>query len=166
MKSLITLMLVFSLAYTATGGSYLNDCCNVTESSRDSGLVEDGPETAIQRNVKASMVGTWESTEYPFAVKNNKKKARKEGAFLQYTFLPDGTYTANYGDASEAYQEKGSWTISSNGKKIQLKADNASKYQTILIKYLEFDELVLQHDVVQREEAFSPGDRSVFFHKA
>lgn len=165
MKSLITLILVLSLAYTATGDPYLSNCCDITEPS-DSGHVEDIGETAIQRNVKASMVGTWESTEYPFAVKNAKKKTRKEGAFLQYTFQPDGIYTIHYGDASEAYKEKGTWNISANGKKIQLRADDNGKRQTILIKYLEFDELVLQHDTVQREKTFSPGDRSVFFHKA
>lgn len=166
MKSLITLMLLFTLAYSAHGDPYLPDCCNAEETSLDSGLVEDAPETAIQRNVKASMVGTWESTEYPFAMKSNKKKGRKDGAFLQYTFLPDGTYTINYGDASAKIQESGIWSVSANGKKIQLLAENAKKRQTILIKYLEFDELVLQHAGVQRVKPFSPGDKSVFFHKA
>ncbi len=166
MKSLITLMFLITMAYSANGDPYLPDCCTSEETSLDSGLIEDGPETAIQRNVKASMIGTWESTEYPFAVKNDKKRARKDGAFLLYTFSPDGTYSISYGDVSSKVQEKGTWTISANGKKIQLLAENAKRRQTILIKYLEFDELVLQHAAVQRVKPFSPGDKSVFFHKS
>lgn len=166
MKSLITLMFVVTMAFSASGDPYLLDCCTSEETSLDSGFIEDSPETAIQRNVKASMIGTWESTEYPFVVKNHKKKGRKEGAFLMYTFSPDGTYSISYGDASSKVQEKGIWTISSNGKKIQLLAENAKRRQTILIKYLEFDELVLQHAAVQRIKPFSPGDKSVFFHKS
>ena len=166
MKSLITLMFLVTMAYSAHGDPYLLDCCSSEESSIDSGLIEEVAETAIQRNVKASMIGTWESTEYPFVVKNGKKKGRKEGAFIHYTFSPDGTYAISYGDASSKVQEKGIWKISSNGKKIQLLAENAKKRQTILIKYLEFDELVLQHAAVERAKPFSPGDKSVFFHKS
>eukprot|EP00179_Madagascaria_erythrocladioides_P000719 CAMPEP_0198310984 /NCGR_PEP_ID=MMETSP1450-20131203/2862_1 /TAXON_ID=753684 ORGANISM="Madagascaria erythrocladiodes, Strain CCMP3234" /NCGR_SAMPLE_ID=MMETSP1450 /ASSEMBLY_ACC=CAM_ASM_001115 /LENGTH=134 /DNA_ID=CAMNT_0044013839 /DNA_START=63 /DNA_END=464 /DNA_ORIENTATION=+ len=134
MKSLITLMFVVTMSFSASGDPYLLDCCTSEETSLDSGFIEDSPETAIQRNVKASMIGTWESTEYPFVVKNDKKKGRKEGAFLMYTFSPDGTYSISYGDASSKVQEKGIWTISSNGKKIQLLAENAKRRQTILIK--------------------------------
>lgn len=166
MKSLITLMFVVTMAFSASGDPYLLDCCTSEETSLDSGLIEDGPETAIQRNVKASMIGTWESTEYPFVAKSGNKKGKKEGAFLLYTFSPDGTYSISYGDASAEVEEKGIWTISSNGKKIRLLAENAKRSQTILIKYLEFDELVLQHAAVQRVKPFSPGDKSVFFHKS
>jgi len=170
MKTLITFLFVVALVIPAISNSHLPSCCTTDDTELyndvDSGIVEDAAETAIQRNIKASMVGTWESTVYPFAIKNGKKKARKEGAFLQYHFQADGNYTVEYGDAADRFQETGHWAISSNGKKIVLRANDSNKKQTIMIKYLELDELVLEHAEVEREKSFSPGDKSVFFHKA
>lgn len=170
MKTLLTFLFVVALVSPAISNSHLPDCCTTEDTKLynglDSGKVEDAPETAIQLNIKASMIGTWESTVYPFAIKNGKKKARKEGAFLQYIFQADGSYIVEYGDADDRFQESGNWAISANGKKIVLKAEDSNKNQTIMIKYLELDELVLEHAEVDRVKPFSPGDKSVFFHKA
>lgn len=169
MKSLITLMLL-ALAIPAIGNLHESDCCPFEKTDllvdRDSGNVEDEAETALQQSIKATMIGKWESTVYPFNLKNGKKNSRLEGAFLQYTFRPDGTYAISYGDVETRFEEKGTWNISANGKEIELKARNSKKSQTIIIKYLEFDELVLQHAYVNRIKPFSPGDKSVFFHKS
>lgn len=170
MKTLITFLFVVALVIPAISNSQLPTCCTTDDTELhngvDSGKVEDAAETAVQRNITASMVGTWESTVYPFAIKNGKKKARKEGAFLQYHFQADGNYTIEYGDDDDRFQETGYWSISSNGKKIVLNAADSNKKQTIMIKYLELDELVLEHAEVERVKSFSPGDKSVFFHKA
>lgn len=170
MKTLITFLFVAALMIPAMSNSHLPNCCTTDDTELhngvDSGKVEDAGETAIQLNIKASMVGTWESTVYPFAIKNGKKKARKDGAFIQYNFQADGNYTVEYGDSDDRFQESGHWSISSNGKKIVLRANDSNKKQTIMIKYLELDELVLEHAEVERVKSFSPGDKSVFFHKA
>lgn len=170
MKSLITLLFLLALALPAISHPTSFNCCSPDETivltSRDSGKVGDEAETSIQQNIKAAMVGTWESSVYPFALKKGKENVRLEGAYLRYTFNPDGTYLINYGDAETHLEEEGAWNISANGKQIELKAEHATKSQTILIKYLELDELVLLHDFVNRNKPFNPGDKSVFFHKA
>ncbi|MEM1218460.1 MAG: hypothetical protein AAGH79_06090 [Bacteroidota bacterium] len=111
--------------------------------------------TDIRLNLKqADLVGNWSSATIPFDLNGAASKmAHNQGLFLEYEFLPNGTYVKNFGNQTEIQTETGYYEISQDGQFILFfvaedKQIASTEYTYLArIKYLAPGELVLEQAV-------------------
>ena len=122
--------------------------------------------------LRQSLSGSWSNAMYPFdlhAGKNNKPLA---GAFLKYEFRPDGTLVKIFGGAQVEVREGGTWEVSKDGRYLLMHSveqqDGQRKIRTEMarIKYLQLDELVLEHALQVNEAQFCTRKKDFFFNKS
>ncbi len=81
--------------------------------------------------LKADLMGSWAHIGYPFQVSGDLAPcgatAELEGAFLNYTFSSNGTFTQQFGSATQtSHLCKGSWDISSDGRFLLLHTEKGT----------------------------------------
>jgi hypothetical protein len=145
-------------AIDTSGDDY--DCCAVsTTAAETEGLSAEA--AAIIRERKASIVGQWENTVYPFEVDD---AGIVPGAFLRYHFAKDGSYTKVVGNTNMAIKETGIWYIAVDGNHVIMEAEDGA-YSEAAIKLLQLDEMVLQHELKVNNPAFCTQEKAFFFNK-
>ncbi|WP_425422600.1 hypothetical protein [Phaeodactylibacter xiamenensis] len=107
--------------------------------------------------------GAWGNTTYPFEV-SLRKAPDMEDAYLQYQFSEDGTFVRKLGNGNRKLEEAGSYLVSDDGHYVLLQFDN-SCITVVALKYLQLDELVLQHVLRCEDPAFATGRKDFYFNK-
>ena len=115
--------------------------------------------------VENSLIGSWENSIYPFEVQaENGTRKQMEGAFLKYYFNENGTYKKVMGTREKKIEEFGSWEVSEDASTLVITSD-CTATQSIKIKYLQLDELVLEQSLKSTEVDFCTGVKDFFFNK-
>lgn len=107
-----------------------------------------------QRNMKTlqeALMGLWENRYFPLELvaSNYQNLASKDqNGALYYEFNEDGTYEKFWRGEKQTAKEAGSWEISSDGNHLILHPKFQDSYATqiIRIKFIELDEMVLEHE--------------------
>lgn len=107
--------------------------------------------------------GNWGNTTYPFDIVR-KHSPDMEEAYLQYEFHQDGSFVRYLGNATRNLVENGAYMMSEDGGYILLQFDSGC-VTVIALKYLEVDELVLQHVLQCEDPVFTTGRKDFFFNK-
>lgn len=115
-------------------------------------------ESAAQK-AKEGVQGKWENTTYPF------DNATENGmAYLRYQFRPNGTFERALGMGETTTSEAGEWAISQDGKRLILTFEQGG-ITVASLKYLEFDELVLEHTLTCEDPLFATASRDFYFNR-
>lgn len=115
-------------------------------------------EGAAQK-AREGIQGEWENTTYPF------DNATANGtAYLRYQFRPDGTFERALGMGEKAIAEAGAWAMSQDGKRLILTFERGG-ITVVSLKYLEFDELVLEHTLTCEDPIFATASRDFHFNR-
>lgn len=162
MKEVITLLAIWgfslnlAISHTHQNVTVSSDSGEVTAAPRRDPMTEKAAQT------HAALAGKWENTMYPF---DQNSSGFVEDAFLSYHFRTDGSYVKTLGGAKKSIEEHGRWEVAPDGTEIFLfNADNATP-ETIRIKYLQADELVLEHALKCKEQHFCTQKKSFYFNK-
>ena len=188
MKKRITLLLVLTLCSFWAWSNPKNDLfdpgiSNVTDvkesltnenaddTSLDTGLVsvEDDEKSA---RIKKQLTGEWGNNSTPISVLSPDTDEIETSAYLSYKFNKDGTYIKTLRGGTFNKHEGGLWDISKDGKYLILHfKSNLQDYpcetsRLIRIKYLELDELVLEHNMESNSlESASGSTQNYYFNK-
>ena len=145
---------------------------NKNKAERDTGKYKSKPETKAAQAVYDALIGEWGNTMYPFeiiTVSNSDKDLGKpvKGAFLLYNFREDGTYFKSLGGLEEKREETGYWSLSQDGSELYLHTPcgDEAQVQTIKIKHLQLDELVLEQSLKSDNLRFCSGLKDFYFNK-
>lgn len=113
---------------------------------------------AEYRQKENLLAGKWENTTYPFDLKS------MEGAYLKYAFYKSGKFERMLGCADRNIKESGQWWLAKDGQHLVMRLDDG---QTTVaeVKYLEMDELVLQHVLACDDKDFNTGEKDFFFNR-
>ncbi len=126
-------------------------------------LIGRDPMTEQAARMHAALTGRWENTLYPFEQNGSSILA---GAFLSYNFRADGTYVKTLSGAGKRIEENGRWEVSPDGAMIFLFEAGDVIPETIRIKYIEADELVLEHALKCDDPGFCTHLKSFYFNKS
>lgn len=134
-------------------------------------LVADGASKVVLKQVKVEkeyerrrmLNGSWGNTTYPFEVSRERAPDMKK-AFLQYRFSEDGSFVRQLGNQKREIQEEGTYLVSDDNDYVLLLFDNGC-ITVVALKYLQLDELVLQHVLRCEDPAFSTGRKDFYFNK-
>jgi len=162
MKEVITLLALWGFSMNV---AISHTHQNLTVSS-DSGVVSApagrDPMTEKAAQMHVALAGKWENTMYPFDANASKMV---EDAFLSYHFRVDGSYVKTLGGAKKSIEEHGRWEVTPDGCQILLFSTETVIPQTIGIKYIQADELVLEHALKCNELNFCTQHKSFYFNK-
>lgn len=163
MKEVITLLALWGFSMNVAI-SHTHQTLTITA---DSGEVSapvrrDDPMTEKAAQMHAALAGKWENTMYPFDENASKMV---ENAFLSYHFHLDGSYVKTLGGAKKSIEEHGRWEVTPDGEQILLFSADDTFPQTIRIKYIQADELVLEHALKCNELNFCTQHKSFYFNK-
>jgi len=114
-------------------------------------------------HLKRVIAGGWENTTYPFDYKP-QEASQLEEAYLKYRFLPDGRFERQIGNQAKNIKESGSWMIAKDGAHLILTFEDGS-VSVGEIKYLEMDEMVLQHLVSCQDATFNTIRKDFYFNR-
>jgi hypothetical protein len=102
------------------------------------------PKSEDLEMIKSSLLGVWESSEYPFEIAESIDDCgtyeEMEGAFIQYQFNYDGTFQRTYGSDALLIIEAGVWSLSEDGGHITLfftKGSNAEEVEGTAVLSIE-----------------------------
>ena len=122
-------------------------------------LEHESSDSKARRNQKENMLaGKWENTTYPFDMKSI------EGAYLKYSFHNNGRFERMLGCANQYIKDAGEWWLAKDGQHLVMRLDSGET-TVAEIKYLELDEMVLQHILNCEDKSFATGDRDFFFNR-
>jgi hypothetical protein len=170
MEKSIMLMLSLMLAQPSFG--------NITLQTPKLNYFSAWPGLAIdsqrQQAVSRSLAGTWENFQAKAVIKedcddiNPGMEVRR--LKLRYEFAPNGAFskTMTSGNNDLVLHEYGRWEVSPDGENLLLLIDggsNGEAVQRLRIKYLEFDEMVLEHPYAMLGLRFDGDNQDLFFNK-
>ena len=122
-------------------------------------LKHETAESKARHNQKETLLAAkWENTTYPFDLKS------MEGAYLKYSFLPNGRFERRLGCASRNIRESGEWWLAKDGQHLVMRFDRGET-TVAKIKYLEMDEMVLQHVLNCEDKSFVTSEKNFFFNR-
>jgi hypothetical protein len=107
--------------------------------------------------------GAWGNTTYPFDV-SRRKAPDMEDAYLQYQFFKDGSFVRKLGNRNRQLEETGTYLVSDDGHYVLLQFDEGC-ITVVALKYLQLDELVLQHVLRCEDPVFATGRKDFYFNK-
>ena len=93
------------------------------------------------------------------------------GAFLYYKFNADGTYRKSLGNSEAQLDEMGEWEISEDGKTLYMYTDayengrKVKKTTTAEIKFVMFEEMVLEHPLKVSKQIFCTDAKDFYFSR-
>lgn len=119
---------------------------------------ETAESKARHRQKERLLAAKWENTTYPFDLTS------MEGAYLKYNFRTDGRFERLLGCTSRNLQEAGDWWLAKDGEHLVMQFDTGET-TVAKIKYLEMDEMVLQHVLHCEDQSFVTGDKDFFFNR-
>jgi len=151
--------------------SLLNTLCltvlvMVSLNARSSTCVDTSELTHLQE----ALVGEWANSLYPFEINRNGGEPMA-GAFLYYEFNADGTYRKSLGNSEAQLDEIGKWEISADGEYLLMYTDTyekgrkVKKTTTARIKFVMYDEMVLEHPLNVSGESFCTEKKDFYFSK-
>ncbi|MCR9290309.1 MAG: hypothetical protein NXI23_23295 [Bacteroidetes bacterium] len=119
--------------------------------------------------VQKSLLGNWVNATYPYDLIKNEEDCGTlnpiEGAFLEYNFQKDGTYTKKWGSAKVEFTEVGSWNVSSDGNFLMMKAQDANNVHESEVTYLAQIKMLDMDKVVLAQSLHSPNLGSLYCTK-
>lgn len=126
------------------------------------------------KQLRGELAGDWSNTMYPFDPVSQAGAAGKQiaGAFLKYEFRSDGTYVKMVGGEKVVIKETGAWEISKDGRYLLMHANvleggrQTTSSSMARIKYLQLDELVLEHSLQVQDAKFCTRQKDFFFNKS
>ena len=120
------------------------------------------PDTASadQRQINKRLAGVWENASYPYDLTNNFDDCGTfepiDGAYLQYQFKSDGTFTKRFGSHLMQLEESGIYEIVGEGQYILFHtatSDGNYTHHVARIKYIDYGELVLEQTLESEDFA-------------
>ncbi len=163
MKHVITLLAIWCASMNVAISHTHQTASIPTDSGEVSVPVGRDPMTAAAAKMHAALAGKWENTLYPF---DESAPKMVEGAFLTYNFRVDGTYVKTLGGTGKLIEEHGRWEVSPDGTQILLFHTAEVAPQTIHIKYVQADELVLEQALNCKEPGFCTRQKTFYFNKS
>ena len=122
-------------------------------------LEHESSDSKAQRSQKENMLsGKWENTTYPFDIQS------MEGAYLKYNFYNNGRFERLLGCRKQNIKDAGDWWLAKDGQHLVMRLDSGET-TVAEIKYLELDEMVLQHILNCEDRSFATGDKDFFFNR-
>ncbi|HMQ49628.1 MAG TPA: hypothetical protein PKA00_19310 [Saprospiraceae bacterium] len=114
----------------------------------------------------AKLIGKWENTTYPFDVSSSTTAEELSDAYLKYEFREDGRFSRYIGNQDKRLKEDGSWYFSMEGSNhvLIMELDNGTCVKA-LVKHLEWDELVLYHELKCEDPLMSAGTKDFYFNR-
>lgn len=145
----------------------VNAACNTLNLSNSAHalqwtLTQEAGERPAQR--QRTLQGTWGNTTYPFKA-NLQGQPDMKGAYLQYEFEPNGHFVRRLGNQQRQVEEQGRYILSPDSQHIILQFENGCTTVAAL-KYLQFDELVVQHILRCEDPVFSTGNKDFYFNRS
>jgi len=162
MKELITLLAIWGFSMNVAISHTHQTLSIFSDSGEVSAPAKRDPMTEKAAQMHAALAGKWENTMYPFDENTSKLV---ENAFLSYNFRIDGSYVKTLGGAKKCIEEHGRWEVTPDGSEILLFSADGLAPQTIRIKYIQADELVLEHALKCDEQRFCTKQKSFYFNK-
>ena len=157
----------YFLKHTCLGielkNEHLNELINLKHHPRS--------DTKKVNSIRQQLVGNWKNSFYPFEIvtagTDNTYQKPVEGAFFQYEFKADGTFTRSFGGTKKNIREAGKWEISKDGSFVFFHTFSKGIKQTSIakIKHLQLDELVLEQSLCSKKAAFKTGLKQFYFNK-
>lgn len=146
-----------------------NTCCSIFLSlDKEKEEEMDSLKPEQWKSTVKNVVGKWESSVYPFETVTASKEDNlqvMDGAYLKIAFFEDGSYVKSLGTAKQHVKEQGTWTISGDGKYLLFYCKGSEHAQKAKIKYLQMDELVLEHALKSSNDAFNTSVKDFYFNK-
>ena len=127
-------------------------------------------DTSELTQLEEALVGEWSNSLYPFEMERNGGKPMA-GAFLYYHFNADGTYRKSLGNSEAQLDEMGRWEISADGQYLHMHTDayengrKVKKTTTARIKFVMFEEMVLEHPLKVSNQIFCTDARDFYFSR-
>lgn len=114
----------------------------------------------------AKLIGKWENTTYPFDVSSSRTTEELNNAYLEYEFREDGRFSRFIGNKDKRLKEDGTWYFSTEGSHqvLIMELDNGTCIKA-LVKHLEWDELVLYHELKCEDPLMSAGTKDFYFNR-
>ncbi len=155
------------LKYGTTDTFAVNAACNTLRLSNAAQATEwtlrqEEGERPSQK--QQSLQGTWGNTTYPFEA-NLRNQPDMKGAYLQYEFERNGHFVRRLGNQRRQFEETGRYILSPDGQHLILQFENGCTTVAAL-KYLQFDELVVQHILRCEDPVFSTGNKDFYFNRS
>ena len=122
-------------------------------------LEHESAESKARRTQKESILAaSWENTTYPFDLKS------MDGAYLKYCFHSNGRFERMLGDSRQNIKSNGEWWLDKDGQHLVMRFESGET-TVAEIKYLELDEMVLQHVLNCENRDFATGNKDFFFNR-
>lgn len=121
-------------------------------------------------NLRRNLIGEWANSLYPFEM-NRSGNRQMAGAFLYYEFNTDGTYSKSLGNSEAQLDELGEWEISADGQYLLMHTDEyqggrkVRKTTVARIKFVMFEEMVLEHSLQVSDESFCTEQKDFYFSR-
>jgi hypothetical protein len=121
-------------------------------------------------NLRRNLIGEWANSLYPFEMGRNGNR-QMAGAFLYYRFNADGTYSKSLGNSEAQLDETGEWEISADGEYLLMHSDEfqggrkVKKTTVARIKFVMFEEMVLEHSLQVSDESFCTEQKDFYFSR-
>lgn len=117
-------------------------------------------EAAAISAVRKGVIGQWGNTTYPLDLPSEAP----DQAYLRYRFMPNGQFERQLSNGTRSLTERGQWTVSKDGQHLVLQLEDGSTTLAAL-KYLEMDQMVLQHVLSCQDPLLASDQRSFFFNR-
>lgn len=166
---------LFKLEQTCTGMNLSN---SATAETTDL-TFQPFANAKILDKIRFSLSGKWTSITYPFDLTDNLEKCGTfesiKGAFLEYEFKENGTYSKKMGAEHLQIEEQGYWEVSADGKYLIMHGVGYTNPEQIYattvaeLSYVNPGELVLTqalHVSGDFETIFCTEIKSFYFHKS
>lgn len=162
MKGVITLLAIWCSSMNVAI-SHVHQFSNLSADSSEI-IADKGNEPMTEKAARmhAALAGKWENTLYPF---DENGSMIVEDAFLSYNFRKDGTYVKTLGGSQKRFEVHGRWEVSADGAQIFLYDSAEAAPETICIKYVQADELVLELALKCAEPGFCTKQKSFYFNR-
>lgn len=126
-------------------------------------MVYTGSKLQAVSNMAHYLTGAWKSDAYPFDIATSMEECgafeEMKGAFFQFSFWQDGTYVKEWGNAGQAFREKGYWDITADGRYLLMHSMDIDGVQTLRTDVARIVEMGQgSFTVEQRLEAAYPAD--------
>lgn len=119
--------------------------------------------------IRQSLFGGWSNASYPFDISKEESDCGTfqpiKGAFLEYDFKNDGTYTKKWGSSKLEFTETGRWEISADGNYLMFRAESKDKSHESEKTYLAKIKMLDMDKVVLAQALESPGFEDLFCTK-
>lgn len=162
MKEVITLLAIWSFSMNVAISHTHQTLTVLSDSGEVSVPAGRDPMTEKAAQMHAALAGRWENTMYPF---DENASSLVEDAFLSYHFRTDGSYVKTLGGAKKSIEEHGRWEVTPDGTQILLFSTDQIAPEVIRIKYIQADELVLEHALKCNVQNFCTQLKSFYFNK-